>query len=109
VDASASFVIVLTTFPDDGVAADVAHRLVDEQLAACVAVLPAMRSIYRWEGRVEEADERQLIIKTTADRVEELTLRLSSLHPYDVPEVLVLPVSGGSDAYLAWVRAAVGG
>ena len=80
-----------------------ARRLVEEHLAACVNVLPPMDSIYRWEGKVEEASERQLIIKTTVTRVEALKRRLSDLHPYDVPELLVLSVSDGSDAYLRWL------
>jgi periplasmic divalent cation tolerance protein len=100
-----AYVIVLTTFPADGDAAALARTLVDERLAACVNVLPPMQSIYRWEGQVEAATERQLVIKTTAARVEELKARLDSLHPYDVPEFLVLPVSGGSDGYLRWLSA----
>jgi periplasmic divalent cation tolerance protein len=96
-------VIVLTTFPADGDAVSVARALVDRRLAACVNVLPPMQSVYRWEGRVDEAAERQLVIKTTAARVEELKSALASLHPYDVPECVVVPISGGSDAYLRWL------
>jgi periplasmic divalent cation tolerance protein len=101
--ASSSFVIVLTTFPADGDAMGVARALVDRRLAACVNVLPPMQSVYRWEGRVDEAAERQLVIKTTAARVDELKSAVASLHPYDVPEFVVVPISGGSDAYLRWL------
>ena len=102
-DSSSSFVIVLTTLPADADATPLARTLVYERLAACVNVLPPMQSIYRWQGNVEEASERQLIIKTTAARVEELKTRLSALHPYDVPEFLVVPIADGSDSYLRWL------
>jgi periplasmic divalent cation tolerance protein len=72
-------------------------------LAACVNILPPMRSIYRWKGAVEDASERQLVIKTTAARVPELQLRLKTLHPYEVPEFLVLPITEGSPDYLSWL------
>jgi periplasmic divalent cation tolerance protein len=68
-------------------------------------VLPPMRSIYRWEGKVEQASEHQLVIKTRAERVEAVKARLASLHPYDVPEVLVLSIAGGADSYLQWIQA----
>ena len=101
--ATPAFVIVLTTFPSDGDVTTLARTLVDERLAACVNVLPLMQSIYRWEGKVEEASERQLIIKTTERKVEALKQRLSSLHPYDVPECLVIAITGGGDDYLRWL------
>ena len=104
---SPSFVIVFTTFPADEDAETFARTLVEEQLAACVNFLPPMRSVYRWEGKVEQADERQMIIKTTADGVERLKARLIELHPYDVPEFLVLSISDGSESYLRWVRESV--
>jgi periplasmic divalent cation tolerance protein len=98
-------VIVLTTFPADRDPVPLATALVDEHLAACVNVLPSMRSIYRWEGKVEEASEHQLVIKTRADRVDAVKTRLASLHPYDVPEMLVLPIIDGAASYLAWLQA----
>jgi periplasmic divalent cation tolerance protein len=97
------FVLVLTTFPADGDAEALARTLVTERLAACVNVLPPMRSIYRWKGALEDASERQLVIKTTAARVPELQLRLKTLHPYEVPEFLVLPITEGSPDYLSWL------
>ena len=100
---SDQFVVVLTTFPADGDAEQLAHTLVEERLAACVNILPPMRSIYRWQGAIERADERQLLIKTTAHRVAELETRLKALHPYDLPEFLILSVLDGSRGYLSWV------
>lgn len=102
---SSSFVIVLSTFPADQDPAPLATALVNERLAACVNVLPPMQSIYRWDGKVEHASEHQLVIKTRADRVEAVKARIASLHPYDVPEVLVLSISGGADSYLQWLQA----
>jgi periplasmic divalent cation tolerance protein len=96
-------VLVLTTWPADRDPAPLARALVEERLAACVNVLPEMRSYYRWEGAVQEDAERQLLLKTTADRVDALRERLHALHPYDVPEFLVLPIGDGSTGYLAWL------
>ena len=98
-----AFVLVLTTFPADGDAETLASTLVGERLAACVNILPPMRSIYTWKGVTERADERQLLIKTATHRVNELETRLKELHPYDVPEFLVISVLEGSDDYLSWL------
>ena len=94
---------VLTTYPIDGDADRLAKALVDERLAACVNVLPPMRSIYTWKGATEQADERQLVIKTSRHRLRDLEIRVRELHPYDVPEFLVLPILEGSRDYLSWV------
>jgi periplasmic divalent cation tolerance protein len=102
--AETAFVIVLTTMPHEQDPTPMATALVEEGLVACVNLLPPMRSVYRWQGSIEQADEVQMVMKTTADRVPALRQRLRQLHPYDVPEFLVLPISGGSDDYLAWVR-----
>ena len=99
-------VIVLTTVGATFDVARLARVLVDERLAACVNVLPPMQSVYRWQGQVQQDDERQLVIKTSADCVEALHLRVRALHPYDVPEWLVIAVDDGSQAYLEWVGAA---
>ena len=98
-----SFVIVLTTVPLDMSPETLARTLVEERLAACVNILPPMESIYRWQGSVEQASERQVIIKTSADRVEQLKARLASLHPYEVPELLVLQIQDGEAKYLEWI------
>jgi periplasmic divalent cation tolerance protein len=100
-------VIVLTTLPADQDPLPLARTLVEEQLVACVNVLPPMQSVYRWEGKVEQAMEHQVVMKTTRDRVEALEARLRDLHPYDVPELLVLPVVDGGEPYLKWLAAAV--
>ena len=94
--------IVLTTLGADADAAALARTLVDERLAACVNVLPVMTSIYRWQGKVEHDREQQVVIKTSSDRVAALQARLRELHPYELPEFLVLDARG-SEAYLAWV------
>jgi periplasmic divalent cation tolerance protein len=104
----AQCVVVLSTFPADEDAAALARALVEERLAACVNVLPPMPSTYRWEGSVEVVSEHQVIIKTTASHLEPLKARLNELHPYDVPELLVLAVADGSPAYLDWVRRSIG-
>jgi periplasmic divalent cation tolerance protein len=101
-------VIVLTTWPADRESAPFALALIEERLAACVNVLGEMHSTYRWAGRVETAAERQLVIKTVSGRVPALEARLRALHPYDVPEFLVIPTSGGSEAYVAWLREMTG-
>jgi periplasmic divalent cation tolerance protein len=100
-------VVVLTTLPAEHDGTAFARQLVEEGLAACVNVLPAMESVYRWQGDVQNEPERQLVIKTRAERLDALEARVKALHPYDVPEFLVLPVSGGSLAYLDWLRGAV--
>jgi len=96
-------IVVLSTFPSEDKAAEVARVLVDERLAACVNLVPSVRSIYRWQGAVSDDRETLAIIKTENDRDEQLCKRLVALHPYEVPEVVVLPVSGGAASYLAWV------
>ena len=94
--------IVLTTF-SVGHAEVVGKVLVEEQLAACVNVLPAMTSIYRWRGALQQEVEEQMVIKTTADRLGDLEVRLRELHPYELPEFLVITADAGSEAYLKWV------
>jgi len=100
-------VLVLSTVPDDEKAELLARTLVDERLAACVNLHASMVSIYRWTGQVERAAERQLVIKTTRARVQELQARLAELHSYELPEFIVLSLDGGSEAYLAWVVSSV--
>jgi periplasmic divalent cation tolerance protein len=96
-------VIVLTTLPADADAGAFARALVEERLAACVNLLAPMESVYRWDGKVEREPERQLILKTSRARIDALWERVRQLHPYDVPEFLVLPIVDGSDAYLRWL------
>ena len=97
--------VAFSTAPDEAVAARIARTLVDERLAACANLVPGVRSIYRFRGNVEDEREVLLVIKTRADRVDALAERLRALHPYEVPELLVLPTAGGLAPYLDWVRA----
>lgn len=99
--------VVYLTAPDAEVAAALARALVEARLAACVNLVPGLRSIYRWEGAVHDEPEVLLIVKTTADRLDALRALVVELHPYAVPEVLALPAVAGHAPYLDWVRAAV--
>jgi periplasmic divalent cation tolerance protein len=94
-------ILVLTTMPDDERAEALARTLVDERLAACVNVYAPMTSTYRWKGAVEREAERQIVIKTTRARVADLEARLRVLHPYDLPEFVVLDAAA-SEAYGRW-------
>jgi periplasmic divalent cation tolerance protein len=100
--AEPAAVVVLTTLGADTDATALARALVDERLAACVNVLPAMTSFYRWKGAVEQDREQQLVIKTSPARLAALEARLRELHPYELPEFLVLAASGAK-AYLDWI------
>ena len=97
-------VVIISNAPDMLLAKRIAHVLVEEHLAACVNVGAAMLSMYMWEGKLEGSEEIPLTMKTTGARAPALMERLMQLHPYEVPEVLVLPVLGGSVSYLQWVR-----
>ncbi|MBM3469820.1 MAG: divalent-cation tolerance protein CutA [Armatimonadetes bacterium] len=98
-------VLVIASSRDE--ADRVASALVEEGLAACVNVVPGVRSVYRWQGRVERADELLLVVKTTHHHLADLVARVEGLHSYTVPEVLALPIMGGSAAYLDWLAGAV--
>ena len=95
--------LVIVTFPEES-AAGIVRTLVEEHRIACGNLLPGARSVYRWEGRVEEAVETVAILKTWSDRIDDLKRRLAELHPYDVPEILVFTVEEGLAGYLDWVR-----
>lgn len=101
--APTDVLVVLVTTPTPERAAELARALVEERLAACGNVVPGLRSIYRWEGEVQDDPEALLVLKTTRARFEALRDRILALHPYQVPEVIALPVEAGSAAYLAWV------
>jgi periplasmic divalent cation tolerance protein len=94
-------VVVLCTFPNLDQARQIGAALIETQVAACVNLLPGVESIYRWEGEVERAGEVLALIKTT--RYADLEAKIRELHPYDVPEILALPVAAGLPAYLAWL------
>lgn len=96
--------VVLTTAPDRETAERLGRLLVAERLVACANVVDGITSIYRWEGDVERDPETLVIFKTTGERVDAVVGRVAELHPYDVPEVIALPVVGGHGPYLTWVR-----
>jgi periplasmic divalent cation tolerance protein len=100
--------LVCVTVPDAETADKLAEALVGERLAACVNVLPPMRSIYRWKGAVERDSEQLCLVKTTRAGFERLRARIIELHPYEVPEVIALPVERGHAAYLEWLTGSVG-
>ena len=102
-------VLVWTTIGKTADGRGMASILVTERLAACVNVLPEMESFYRWKGQVETDHERQLIMKTTAARVPALRARVHDLHDYEVPEFIVIPIVGGNEAYLNWIRESTAG
>ena len=99
--------VLLTTLPNADTAAEIARILVEEQLCACVNLVPAMRSIYRWQGEVCDETETLAIIKTVRRRYDALAARLVSLHPYDVPELIAVQPVGGHAPYLAWIADSV--
>jgi periplasmic divalent cation tolerance protein len=100
-------VLVLTTVGADFDARALAHVLVELRLAACVNIVAGIHSVYRWEGRVASDDEQLLVIKTSDARVDELREELFRRHPYDVPELVVLPIDATSPAYGAWLLESV--
>jgi periplasmic divalent cation tolerance protein len=98
-------ILILTNVPDEQSAHHIARSLVAQRLAACVNILPGVRSVYQWQGAVEEANEISLLIKTTEARYTELEAAIKSAHPYDVPEIIAIPIAGGLPAYLDWLAA----
>lgn len=104
-DSPDDIVVVLSNAPDLLLAKRIAHMLVEEYLAACVNLGAPCLSMYMWEGTLEGTEEVPLTIKTTRGRLPALAERLKQLHPYEVPELLVLPVLGGLQSYMEWVRA----
>jgi periplasmic divalent cation tolerance protein len=96
-------IIVITSLPDRAAAVKVARALVERRLAACVNVLAECVSIYHWKGGIENAGEVPVLIKTRAGRYAEVEAAIRELHPYELPEIVSVPVQGGSEAYLRWV------
>lgn len=99
------YLVVLVTVPTTEVGQEIATELVTEKLAACVNILPGMMSVYTWDGEVCEESEILLIIKTRTDLFEELSTIVQAMHPYDVPEIIAIPVTDGSKKYLEWISA----
>ncbi|MFA6228999.1 MAG: divalent-cation tolerance protein CutA [Rhodanobacter sp.] len=105
--AADTVLLCYSACPDAASAQNIADTLVGEQLAACVNQLPGVRSTYRWQGAVTHDDEVLLLIKTTSTRLEALRQRLLELHPYELPELIAVPMDQGHAAYLDWVRQSV--
>ncbi len=99
-----AYQLVLTTCPDAEAAGRIAHALVSEGLAACINILPVVQSVYRWKGKVETAAEQLLVIKSRTRAYRQIERRLLELHPYELPEVLAVPIAGGLTDYLAWIH-----
>ncbi|KXK57236.1 MAG: divalent-cation tolerance protein CutA [Chlorobi bacterium] len=98
-----AIIVVLITAPSVDVAQQIAATLVEERLAACCTILPAVRSVYRWEGRVEDAEEVLVLVKTAQEFFPQLQQRVLELHPYQLPEVIAVPVVAGLAGYVDWV------
>jgi periplasmic divalent cation tolerance protein len=97
--------LVLTTCPGSITAKKMANELVVERLAACVQIIPGVQSFFRWVGKVDTSEELLLLIKTTSERLPDLQTRIKSLHPYELPEIVAVPISDGLEGYLAWIEA----
>jgi periplasmic divalent cation tolerance protein len=100
----ATYLAVLTTTDSEDRAKELAATAVERQLAACAQIDGPIRSVYRWQGKIADDTEWRVLYKTTADRYEQLEAHIKSVHTYDTPEVIVTPITGGSDEYLAWLR-----
>jgi len=98
------FVVMFSMCPSAAVAETIARHLVDERLAACGNVVAGVRSVYRWRGKVHRDSEALLILKTRASLVGECVRRIRSFHPYELPEIVAVPIIGGLPAYLEWIR-----
>jgi periplasmic divalent cation tolerance protein len=97
------YLVLYCTCPDETTASSIAETVVDEGLAACVNIVPAVKSVYRWQGETESATESLLIIKTSTDNYEKIEQRIVQLHPYELPELIGVPITAGLEPYLAWL------
>jgi periplasmic divalent cation tolerance protein len=104
-DAPPNTLLVITNLPDGYSAAQLASALIEARLAACVNILAPCRSVYRWQGKLENAEETPVLIKTTAERFDALVQAIRARHPYELPEIIAVPISQGLPEYLAWVAA----
>lgn len=103
----ANYQLILCTCPDTSVAERIAHQLVEQQLAACVNIIPQIKSIYRWQNAIETAHEQLLLIKTSTHCYAQLEQCVKSLHPYEVPEIIALDISKGLPSYLQWIAESI--
>ena len=97
----------MTTFPDENQAREVAKILISNRLAACINILPKMTSVYQWQGKLELGEEHLLLIKTEQHRVAELQNAIVEAHPYELPEIVVVPILSGHEPYLEWISESV--
>ena len=100
-----SALLVLTILPDRAAAERLADALIDKRVAACVNILAPCRSVYRWKGAVQHDEEHPVLIKTTTERYAALEAAICAEHPYELPEIIAVPIERGMPAYLAWVEA----
>ncbi len=98
-------IVVLCTCAGEDDAARIARHLLETRLAACVNVLPGMRSLYHWKGEIESSDECLLIIKSSRALFPDLQIEVEKVHPYEIPELLAIPIVAGADMYLEWMGA----
>lgn len=100
---TAKYLMVLSTSPDLMTAEKIANELVVDYLAACVQIIPAVKSFYRWQGKLDNSEEYLMLIKTVADKYDEIESKIKSLHPYELPEIIAVPITTGSSDYLSWI------
>ena len=98
------YLLVISTCPNQDVAKQLAGKIIDEHLAACVNILPNIVSVYKWQGSMEESSESMMLIKSTKQQYENLQSLIVEEHPYELPEVIAVPISGGLPEYLAWIN-----
>jgi len=106
---AAKILLALSTFPDAETACRISNQLVTEKFAACANILPAIESIYRWKEKIESGNETLVFFKLSEDRQSAFQEKLRSLHPYEIPEIIFVPVSSGSPEYLDWIVENCGG
>jgi periplasmic divalent cation tolerance protein len=102
-------IVVFITTPDETTAVKIAKTLVNESLAACINIVPVVRSIYKWKGEIYDERESLLVIKTMEEKLNDLINKVRQMHPYEVPEIIALPIIGGHDGYIKWVEDIVKG
>jgi periplasmic divalent cation tolerance protein len=96
-------ILVLTNFPDEAGAKELAEKLIDDRLAACINILQGCTSFYRWQGLIEMTNEIPVLIKTTVEHYDAVEQTIKAIHPYELPEILAVPIDNGLPAYLQWV------
>ena len=104
---SSQYQLVLCTCPDEEAAINIAENLVAQRLAACVNVLPAVYSVYHWQANVESAKENMIVIKTIQEKYSALETVITSLHPYEVPEIIAINIDSGLPEYLKWIESSI--